>query len=215
MITIRQVTKNFGDVKAVDKLTLEIPAGETLVIQGPSGSGKTTLLRLVAGLELPDRGEIHIGGEPASAPGWGTLVHTRGIGFVFQRSALWPHMTAAQNIRFAIRDKRKDEKNNLLNQILETMVLSNLADRYPSQLSGGEARRVALARALAAQPQRLLLDEPLTSMDSDLKMHILEVIHAYAQEHNATLLYVTHIADEAQRVGGKLVRMDRGQLVEV
>jgi ABC-type sulfate/molybdate transport systems ATPase subunit len=214
MIAIRQVTKLFGNIKAVDALTLEIPAGETLVIQGPSGSGKTTLLRLVAGLELPDQGEIHIAGEPVSAPSWCTPPFSRHIGFVFQRSALWPHMTTAQNISFAIRVKGKHEKTTLLNQLLDMAVLSDLADRYPSQLSGGEARRVALARALAAQPRRLLLDEPFTSLDLDLKTQLLRVIQAYTQEHNTTLLYVTHTADEAQHIGGRMVRMERGNLVE-
>jgi len=212
MIAIRRLTKCFGAVKAIDNLTLEIATGETVVIQGPSGSGKTTLLRLIAGLEVPDQGEIHIRGKLVSSPGWVAPPHTRKIGFVFQRSALWPHMTVAQNIRFAM--NRKKDVAFLLRELLQQMVLEDLSNRYPNQLSGGEARRVALARALAAQPKHLLLDEPLTSLDPDLQMRLLQVIQDYVGISNATLLYVTHAINEVQQVSGMLLQLDHGRVLE-
>jgi len=214
MINLYQVTKNYGPVIALDDVSLEISAGETLVIQGPSGSGKTTLLRLIAGLETPTQGQIQIAGEQVSSPSGLTPAYTRGIGFVFQRSALWPHMTVMQNIRFAMSSMSRPQSAELGEQLLEQMALKELANRYPSQLSGGEARRVALARALAANPNILLLDEPLTSLDPDLKERLLELIRGYVTETKTTLLYVTHIADEAGQVGGRLVHMQAGRVVE-
>jgi ABC-type Fe3+/spermidine/putrescine transport system ATPase subunit len=213
MIALQSVTKTFGTVTALDDLTFEIPAGQTMVIQGPSGSGKTTLLRLIAGLDLPTHGEIHIDGELSSTQTYATPPYTRGIGMVFQRSALWPHMTVAQNIRFAARTETAPEADAIVTELLEETELVELQGRYPSQLSGGEARRVALARAVAARPKRLLLDEPLTSLDPDLKLRVLAVIKDYATDSAATLIYVTHILDEAQQVGGRFMRLDRGRLV--
>jgi iron(III) transport system ATP-binding protein len=214
MIALQSVTKTFGTVTALDDLTLEIPAGQTMVIQGPSGSGKTTFLRLIAGLDLPTNGEIHIDGELASNQNWAAPPYTRGIGMVFQRSALWPHMTVAQNIRFATRRNPAQEADTIVSKLLEETDLAELQGRYPSQLSGGEARRAALARALAARPKRLLLDEPLTSLDPDLKLRVLAVIKDYAINSAATLIYVTHILDEAQQVGGSFMRFNRGRLVD-
>ncbi len=214
MIALHKVTKSYGSVTALDNVSLEIFSGETVVIQGPSGSGKTTLLRLIAGLEIPTQGQIHIAGEQVSSPSGVTPAYTRGIGFVFQRSALWPHMTVMQNIHFAMSSLPKPQAEELLNQLLEQMALKELANRYPSQLSGGEARRVALARALAANPNILLLDEPLTSLDPDLKERLLRLIRGCVAKTKTTLLYVTHIADEAGQVGGRLVHMQAGRVVE-
>lgn len=214
MIALRQVAKSYGPVTALDDVSLEISSGDTLVIQGPSGSGKTTLLRLIAGLEIPTQGQIHIAGELVSSPSGVTPAYKRGIGFVFQRSALWPHMTVTQNIRFAMSSMSKPQAAERLEQLLEQMALKELAYRYPSQLSGGEARRVALARALAANPNILLLDEPLTSLDPDLKERLLGLIRGHVKTRGATLLYVTHIADEAGQVGGRLVHMQAGRVVE-
>ncbi len=214
MISLHHVTKCYGPVNALDDISLEFSPGERVVIQGPSGSGKTTLLRLIAGLETPTRGQIYLAGEQVSSPSSVTPAYTRSIGFVFQRSALWPHMTVMQNIHFVMNGIPKPQAAELLEQLLEQMVLKELANRYPSQLSGGEARRVALARALAADPNILLLDEPLTSLDPDLKERLLRVIHGYAKKTNATLLYVTHLLDEAGQVGGRLIYMQDGRVVK-
>ncbi len=219
MIELEHLAKSFGAVRAVDDVSLSIPSGSVNVIQGPSGGGKTTLLRLVAGLELPDRGEILLDGKRVSAPGWATAPHTRGIGIVFQRSALWPHMTVAQNVRFAIsrdggsrgrlaRQGRPGGTASRLEELLAQTSLTRLAGRYPAQLSGGEARRVALARALAAQPRRLLLDEPLTNIDPELKSQLLDTILHHVRETAATLLYVTHDREEARQVGVRWCAVD-------
>ena len=214
MIALRQVTKSYNSVTALDNVSLDISSGETVVIQGPSGSGKTTLLHLIAGLEIPTQGQIHIDRELVSSPSGVTPAYTRGIGFVFQRSALWPHMTVMQNIHFVMNSISKPQAAELLEKLLEQMALKELTNRYPSQLSGGEARRVALARALATNPDILLLDEPLTSLDPDLKERLLRVIHDYAKKTNATLLYVTHLLDEAKQVGGRLIYIQEGRVVE-
>ncbi len=214
MITLHQVTKHYGSVMSLDDVSLEISAGEIVVIQGPSGSGKTTLLRLIAGLETPTRGQISIAGEQVSTPSGVTPAHTRGIGLVFQRSALWPHMTVVQNIRFAMHELSIPHTADRLEQLLEDMMLKKLANRYPNQLSGGEARRVALARALSNNPHRLLLDEPLTSLDPEQAARMLDLILNYADIQQATLLYVTHISDEANQVGGRLIRLQTGRVVE-
>jgi ABC-type sulfate/molybdate transport systems ATPase subunit len=138
--------------------------------------------------------------------------HSRGIGMVFQRSALWPHMTVAQNILFGVTGISREQAALQLRTLLVQAALEGLAERFPAQLSGGEARRVALARALAAAPQRLLFDEPLTSQDPELKGRLLETIRGRVRESGATLVYVTHDAAEARQVGGRIVRMNRGRL---
>jgi len=213
MISLKRVSKAFGSIRAVDHVSLEILAGQVVVIQGPSGSGKTTLLRLIAGLELPDSGVIALDDEVVSAVDWATPPHSRGIGIVFQRSALWPHMTVAQNLCFAMNGLSKAEADAHLHEILERVVLTDLRDRYPSQLSGGEARRVAVGRAMAARPKRLLLDEPLTSLDPELKGRLLTAILEYAHETGATVLYITHDREEARAVGHVRLCMERGRIV--
>jgi len=214
MIRLRNVTKHFGSVIALEDVSLEISSGEQVVIQGPSGSGKSTLLRLIAGLEIPTQGEISINENCVSTPESVASPHTRGIGFVFQRSALWPHMSVAQNILFAMNSLPKEKLSERLNQLLEQMELSQLVSRYPNQLSGGEARRVALARALACDPKILLLDEPLTSLNSELKAQILTVIQDFVQTNNTTLLYVTHLADETQHFCERSIYLHNGRAVE-
>jgi ABC-type Fe3+/spermidine/putrescine transport system ATPase subunit len=213
MIELRKISKSFGVVSAVDAASMTIEARDVVVVQGPSGSGKTTLLRLIAGLALPDDGEILIDEEVVSTPSGASPPFSRGVGVVFQRSALWPHMTVAQNIRFPILNLPKQAASERVAQLLEAVGLKDLARRYPNQLSGGEARRVALARALAARPQRLLLDEPLTHIDPALKERLLTLIKDQTQEMGATLMYITHDEREAEDVGGRLHRMENGRVV--
>jgi iron(III) transport system ATP-binding protein len=214
MILLEQLMKSFGETTAVNGVSMKVEAGESVVIQGPSGSGKSTLLRLIAGLELPDHGKIQMDGAWVSGPGWATPPHSRTLGVVFQQSALWPHMTVAQNIRFAIRDPDHMEGHIWLDHLLDRTDLTKLADRYPSQLSGGEARRAALARAMAPRPKRLLLDEPLSSVDPERRLHLLEVLRAYTHQTGCTMLYITHIQEEAAQVSGRLLRMQEGRLLE-
>ena len=215
MIKIQGLTKRYGSIEAVVDVSFEIASGEAVIIHGPSGSGKTTLLRLLAGLEMPDEGRICIDGEIASTPDWVLPPYQRGIGIVFQRNALWPHMTVAKNIRFVMDGIPKSEKAERLRLIIQEVCLDNLSNRYPSQLSSGEARRVALARAIADKPQRLLLDEPLINLDPELKSQLLKVIQDYAHHEKATLLFVTHDLDKMEYIADKLVGMKEGRVYVV
>ncbi len=212
MISLKQVSKSFGDVTAVNKVSLEVPAAGSLVILGPSGSGKTTLLRLIAGLEIPDEGEIYIDGKLASKSGWVKEPHLRGLGFVFQSSALWPHMTVAQNIMFGLYGSPSTEARRRLHELLQDMSLTELEHRYPHQISGGEARRVTLARTLAPKPKVLLLDEPLTNLDTDLKQNILTVFKRAVTQFQATIIYVTHDYKEAETISDHILIMNNGCL---
>jgi ABC-type Fe3+/spermidine/putrescine transport system ATPase subunit len=213
MIQIKALSKNYGATPALVDICLEINTGEMVVIQGPSGSGKTTLLRLIAGFDLPNRGEIYLDGELVSRHGWGIPPYRREIGMVFQRSALWPHMSVAQNLLFAMDGVSRTERQARLESLLADCDLASLAERYPDQLSGGEARRTALARALAPNPRRLLLDEPLTNLDPCLKEQLLELILKQTHSQGITLLYVTHDQQEALSIGGRLVVLEGGQVL--
>lgn len=204
MIQVRDVTKYYQDVKVIEHFSLEVPKSSTLVVLGPSGCGKTTLLRLIAGLETPDEGEILFNGSPASRPGWVLPPHMRSIGFVFQTPALWPHMNIAQNIRFGMPTKHEGR----VQELLARTGLAELANRYPGQISGGEARRAALARALAPEPQHLLLDEPLTNLDPDLKQDMLALIQECVVKTGASLIYVTHDAGAAQQISERIITIE-------
>ncbi len=213
MITLRNLHKFYGEVCALKGISLEIQPGDKVVIQGPSGSGKTTLLRLIAGLELLDEGEILLDGGVASTPGWASPPYSRKIGMVFQRNALWPHLKVSQNILFAMNGLSKEEKAIRLEELIHWMEIDHLLRRFPAQLSGGEARRVALARAVAPLPRRLLLDEPFTSLDFSLKSRLLDLMLAFISKHQITTLYVTHDLDEACKAGGRLIILEKGELV--
>jgi len=212
MIKLDKVTKSYNGVVAVDNVSIEIPPGSAAVILGPSGSGKTTLLRLIAGLEVPDAGEIYLDGALASSPKRIMAPHRRGIGFVFQSAALWPHMTVAQNITFGLNGLPKSEVRRRLEEFLESMSLKGKEKRYPHEISGGEARRVSLARTLAPRPKRLLMDEPLTNLDPDLKSRLLAVIKQAVADTGASLIYVTHDVAEAEKIGGHVLTIKNGRL---
>ena len=212
MILFKQVTKSFGNAKAVNEVSLEVPAGSSMVILGPSGSGKTTLLRLIAGLEIPDAGEIYLDGVLSSKVGWVLAPHQRQLGFVFQSSALWPHMTVAQNIMFGLHGIPQSEAKRRLNELMENTGLDGLERRYPHEISGGEARRVALARTLAPQPRRLLMDEPLTNVDPELKLKLMAFIKQTVVQTKACLIYVTHDADEAKEISERVLTLRNGCL---
>ena len=171
-VGISGVSKRLGSHPALTAVSLVVPPGGAVVILGPSGCGKTTLLRLIAGLEVPDAGTITIHGTLVSAPGR-TLVppNVRGIGFVFQDLALWPHLTVAEHLGFVLGSMRvpRAQRRPHIQQALDMVRIGTLRDRHPHQLSGGEQQRVALARALVSHPRVLLLDEPLSSLDADLR----------------------------------------------
>lgn len=214
MIQVSQLSKCFGRVRALDAASFRLAAGESLVILGPSGSGKTTLLRLIAGLEMPDEGQVLIDGGLASRPGWVLDPHRRGIGFVFQTPCLWPHMTVAQNILFGLAHLSWRDARQRLDELLAQTELIGLERRYPSELSGGEARRVALARTLAPTPKCLLMDEPLTNLDQDLRAKLLTLIKETVQSEGSSLLYVTHDPDETAQISGRVLTLRDGRLCQ-
>ena len=207
MIDIRHITKKYGDIKILDNLSFQLKDAETAVILGPSGSGKSTLLRLVAGLEMPDSGEIFIAGSLCTGSALQVPVppHKRNLGFVFQSAALWPHMTVEQNILFGIEGMPKKQSVARLEELLEKTAISHLKGRYPDEISGGEARRVSIARSLAPHPRCLLMDEPLTNIDAELKDELLKFILDSVKAEGTSLLYVTHDQSEANRISQKQI----------
>lgn len=207
-IDIRGVAKAFGSVAVLEHVSLAVAPEERLVIVGPSGCGKTTLLRLIAGLDAPDAGEIWLDGQQASSPERIIPPHMRNIGMAFQAPALWPHMTVWDNIAFGLTRLNKNEIRDRIQEALEHLGLERLARRYPHQISGGEARRVALARALAPRPAILLLDEPLTHLNPELKQKVLVVIQTHLERYRPVLVYVTHDHDEAHLIASRIVRLE-------
>jgi iron(III) transport system ATP-binding protein len=212
MIELKNVSKTFGSHPAVDRVSLVIRDHAKVALLGPSGSGKTTLLRLIAGLEIPDAGTITMDGRLVSSPACMVAPSERSVGFVFQSSALWPHMTIADNIRFALEDLSLPEQQQRTESLMERTGIRLLADRYPDQISGGEARRVALARALAPRPATLLFDEPLTNLDRPLRKDLLALISESVQETGSSMVYVTHEEDEARSVADRIIRFDKGTI---
>jgi len=212
MIELENISKSFGSHRAVDTVSLVIPDHAQVALLGPSGSGKTTLLRLIAGLEIPDSGIITMDGRLVSSPDCMVPPSERSLGFVFQSGALWPHMTVAENIRFALSDIPLPEQHQRTESLLERMGILPLAHRYPEQISGGEARRVALARALAPRPATLLCDEPLTNLDRTLRDDLLSLILESVMKAGSRMVYVTHDEREAEQIAGIVIRFDKGSV---
>jgi iron(III) transport system ATP-binding protein len=213
VITLSGLSKRFGDVMAVRDLSLSLSPGSITLIYGPSGGGKTTLLRLIAGLELPDAGEIRIGGKLVSTPDGLLPPNKRGIGFLFQTPSLWPHLTVAQNILYGLGGLPRNERRQQLGEMVARLSLEGLKDRYPAQLSGGQAQRVSMARTLIVRPKRLLLDEPLSNLDPELRGQMITLIQEYLRETDATLLYVTHNLEDMANLPGRRLRLVAGRIV--
>jgi iron(III) transport system ATP-binding protein len=212
------VTKRFDESTVFHDVSLELREGQAMALLGPSGCGKTTLLRLIAGLETPDDGEIWIGGQKVAAKGQNTVPpRGRNIGFVFQDLALWPHLTVAGNLDFVLRSQwwEKRTRKDRVEEVLRMVHMFPHAHKYPSQLSGGEQQRVAIARAVVARSQLLLLDEPLSNLDSHLKSTLLEELSVLQRRLNLTTLYVTHDQSEATSFADSIVRMKNGQIGEI
>src|SRR3954462_9477604 len=212
-IEVRNVTKRFGSFLALDDVALEIPQGSLTAILGPSGSGKSTLLRIVAGLERPDSGEVLLEGEDATR----LTPQRRNVGFVFQHYAAFKHMTVRDNVAFAltIRKRPKPEIRERVDELLELVQLSGFADRYPSKLSGGQRQRMALARALAAKPRVLLLDEPFGALDARVRAELRDWLRRLHEEVHVTTVFVTHDQEEAMEVADRVAGLDHGQLEQV
>jgi sulfate/thiosulfate transport system ATP-binding protein len=209
-IELRGVEKRFGDFTALDDVSLTVHDGALTALLGPSGSGKSTLLRIIAGLEAPDAGEVLIGGRDVTS----SPARTRGVGFVFQHYAPFKHMTVHDNVGFglSVRKRPKHEISARVKELLGLVRLDGLADRYPSQLSGGQLQRMALARALAVQPQVLLLDEPFGALDAQVRGELREWLRKLHDEIHVTTIFVTHDQEEAMEVAKQIVVMNAGRI---
>jgi sulfate transport system ATP-binding protein len=212
-IQIRSVSKRFGDFVAVDDVTLDVESGSLTALLGPSGSGKSTLLRIIAGLEWPDTGQIEISGTDAT----GLPPQKRGVGFVFQHYAAFKHMTVADNIAFGLKVRRRPraEIRERVEELLYLVQLEGLGDRYPSQLSGGQRQRMGLARALAPEPDVLLLDEPFGALDARVRAELREWLTRLHDVVHVTTLFVTHDQEEAMEVADEIAVMNHGRLEQV
>lgn len=216
MIDLSEVTKKYGAERALDGITLRIAPRERVVIEGPSGSGKSTLLRMIAGLAAPDSGTLSLDGRVVSAEGR-ILVppENRGIGMVFQDLALWPHLSVRSNLEFGLKARhvRATERDKLVRDILGLVNLGDKSDVRPSELSGGQQQRVALARALVLDPKIVLMDEPLSHLDPELAIRLRAEIVRLQEDRGFTLVYVTHLRDEAQAIGTRIVVMQDGVIL--
>lgn len=212
-IAVENVSKHYGSFRAVDDVSLEFKTGSLVALLGPSGSGKSTLLRIIAGLETPTSGEIYINGQNSTRQS----VQERHIGFLFQHYALFKHLTVRQNIGFAM-ELHKTPKRGIqqrVEELLELVQLTGLAERYPSQLSGGQRQGVALARSLAVQPQTLLLDEPFGALDAKVRKELRIWLRRLHEDVNVTTIFVTHDQEEAMEVADQIVVMNKGRVEQV
>lgn len=208
------VTKRYGGRSAVDQLCFQIQAGERVVIHGPSGCGKTTVLRLLAGFLAPDIGKILVGGQVVAGDGQVLVApEHRQLGMVFQDLALWPHMTVGQNLDFGLRAQRltPDVRHERITDMLERVHLVGMADTYPTRLSGGQQQRVAIARALVTRPLAVLMDEPLSNLDDELRDLLCAQVLELHSQLGFTLVYVTHSKEEMRRIGTRAIRLRDGK----
>jgi sulfate/thiosulfate transport system ATP-binding protein len=216
-ISLRGVTKQFGEFAAVKNIDLDVPTGALMALLGPSGCGKTTLLRIIAGLETPDAGQVLFDGQDATL--W--PIGARKVGFVFQHYALFRHMTVFENVAFGLNVKRRRERpssaeiRKKVQDLLELVQLGWAHDRYPAQLSGGQRQRIALARAMAVDPQVLLLDEPFGALDSQVRHELRRWLRRLHDELHFTSIIVTHDQQEAIEVADTVVVLNRGRIEQV
>jgi iron(III) transport system ATP-binding protein len=216
-VDLAGVAKSYGGQAAVDRIDLHIPDGALACLLGPSGCGKTTTLRLIAGFMSPDEGEIRVGGELLSSPRATVPPEARRMSMVFQSYALWPHMTVARNVAYGLelRGLPREEVRRRVDAILSVTRLSAFAERYPGELSGGQQQRAALARALVVEPQTLLLDEPLSNLDANLREEMRFEIRRLHQAYKYTTVYVTHDQAEAMTAADLIVVMNGGRIEQV
>ena len=212
-IVIRNVTKRFGDFVALDDVSLAVEGGSLTALLGPSGSGKSTLLRIIAGLEWPNEGEVELSGKDATA----LTPQKRNVGFVFQHYAAFKHMTVRDNIAFGlvVRKRPKAEIRERVDELLRLVQLEAFGDRYPAQLSGGQRQRMALARALAPEPQVLLLDEPFGALDARVRAELREWLRRLHEEVHVTTIFVTHDQVEAMDVASQIAVMNHARIEQV
>ena len=216
-IKLDGVSFAFGAHTVLHQIDLHIDAGSIVALLGPSGCGKSTLLRLLAGLSVPASGSIHFGDRLVAKTGWGLPPEQRDLGMVFQDYALWPHMTAAQNVAFPLRMRGvgRQQRQQRVEEALAMVGLSGFADRKPSGLSGGQQQRVALARAIVAEPRVLLFDEPLSNLDSELRESLCLEMSRLLRQLGITAVYVTHDRREAELLAAKIIHLSAGCIAAV
>src|SRR5207302_709726 len=210
MIEARTIVKRFGDFTALDGVSVEVEAGSLTALLGPSGSGKSTLLRVIAGLERPDEGSIHLEGRDVT----NVAPQARGVGFVFQHYAAFKHMTVWDNVAFGLKIRRRPraEIKQRVAELLELVQLEGFAERYPAQLSGGQRQRMALARALAVEPRVLLLDDPFGALDARVRVELRTWLRRLHEETHVTTVIVTHDQEEAMDVADRIAVMNHGRI---
>ena len=212
-IEVKNLIKKFGDFTACDNVSFEIEKGKLIGLLGPSGSGKTTILRLIAGLEKQDSGDIYIDGKLVN----GLSASQRGVGFVFQSYALFPYLTVYGNIAYGLKIQKKDKAfiDKRVKELLELVDLPGLEKRYPDQLSGGQRQRIALARALAPNPELLLLDEPFAAIDAKVRKELRTWLRETIDKIGITSIFVTHDQDEAIEVADEIVITNKGKVEQI
>jgi iron(III) transport system ATP-binding protein len=211
-VDFRGVSKIYGSVRAVDRISMEIEAGSLVTLLGPSGCGKTTTLRMIAGLELPDEGEIRIGDVSVTRQ----TASERDVSMVFQSYALFPHMTVLENVSYGLRMSRtpREQAARAARDVMSMVGLEGYDDRYPHELSGGQQQRVAVARALVLRPQVLLFDEPLSNLDAKLRRQVRQDIRDLQRRLELTVVYVTHDQEEALAVSDEIIVMNAGKIAQ-
>jgi iron(III) transport system ATP-binding protein len=217
-VALRGLTLRYGDLAAVEELSLDVAGGELVALLGPSGCGKTTTLRLVAGFLKPEAGEIRVGDRVLSSPAAVVAPERRRMAMIFQSYALWPHMTVAQNVAYGLRfkpDLPRADRDRRVRDMLQTVQLAGYEGRYPGELSGGQQQRVAVARALVVEPEILLLDEPLSNLDALLREEMRFEIRRLHEAFGITTLYVTHDQAEAMVISDRVAVLERGRIAQV
>jgi ABC-type Fe3+/spermidine/putrescine transport system ATPase subunit len=216
-LSLEGVGKRYGDAVAVEDFSLDIAQGEFISLLGPSGCGKTTMLRMIAGFVAPSHGTIRLRGEPISSHEAVVPPERRGMSMIFQSYAIWPNMTVEQNVRFGLEIRRipASEAKRRVDAILDVVRLGKYAGRYPAELSGGQQQRVALARAVVVEPSVLLLDEPLSNLDANLREEMRFEIRRMHDAYRITTVYVTHDQSEAMLTSNRIVVMNRGRVEQV
>ena len=213
-LTFEEVSRRYGDILALDHVSLDIAPSEILCLLGPSGCGKSTLLRIAAGVERPSAGRVLLDGQEVAGPDRFVPPEQRGIGLMFQDFALFPHLTIRDNVAFGLKSLSRREARAEAHAALERVGLAHYAGEYPHILSGGEQQRVALARAIAPRPSVLLMDEPFSGLDPRLREKMREETLAILHETRATSIVVTHDAEEAMRMGDRVALMRQGRIVQ-
>jgi iron(III) transport system ATP-binding protein len=211
-VSCSALSKRFGDIVAVDDVSLEVPRGEILALLGPSGCGKTTFLRLLAGFDRPDAGEISLGGRTVSRNGTFLAPEKRNVGVVFQDYALFPHLCVGDNVAFGVKDADCAAR---VRDVLHLVGLTGESERFPNELSGGQQQRVALARALAPRPDLILLDEPFSNLDASLRQQLRTEVRDILTKAHATAIFVTHDQEEALSLADRIAIMAGGRIHQV